>query len=874
MSTRHGRRGPPSRFAAKMNPAFAAAHGIQETKGSTSGGGFRDTAITSDQARDDTRRDRSTAGLFSVDGDGGERRPGSKGRLQHALKAARSTGRLNLSDCGLTAPLPDSAFDLRSGVTIDLSMDSDDVNPWEVRGEETLTLVDFSDNDLSSSSGQSGEIDGNLDERVEKFEAVRNLRARRCRIRNIPWQKLGRLDNLTLLDLSGNGIRHAPLQSLPMALKELDISSNRISSLSHDGESGAGDAGVEVVLPGLIRLDVTDNQLTAFPPLLRLPILQTLQFSKNQISEPMDCLIRSCCRTLSTLEGPKNLLSSPLDLMGCTALRVVDLSDNRLNTPPTVHRSLVRLGLSNNAIGSIGGMFGDTVNPETFRSELQELRLRRNVLAGLEDSVLCCLTNITLLDVGENDLRNLPGILGYLPKLRRLPVDRNPLRAIRLSLAEDTDALKRSLRKRGAPPSGPGYLGGDDGRTGDRNQQEAMAKAEAKGAVNESMVGTHTLDLSNREYSALPDTIIAELRAKIASVRDEETTIGSSVKTLKLSHNGLQSISEHWINALPNLTRLDAGFNKLEGLPTNLGMLPLTVIELNRNWLVSESIADSALCRLGQQTTPSYLAEKLVHLNLSSNGLQWIPSGMMNLAALSTLILSHNRIKTIAAGEDNEGRATGWRPGLPYLEVLDLSDNHIANLGEAPLSLGGCCPRLLTLVLRNNDLRSFPPELGMLQTLNTIDLRGNPQKAIRPAVLDRSCGAILSFLRSRMDETKEQAAQQRIQELSSCFISVPSGELEGGTKIDDGIAWRDITNKIKDAGLSSSAGAAVISPVPLTSSLADELKKQIDDLTMQLNNVYLSEAKKYATKKTLAMQKAKLIREERRLKSASSQCAP
>jgi hypothetical protein len=51
-----------------------------------------------------------------------------------------------------------------------------------------------------------------------------------------------------------------------------------------------------------------------------------------------------------------------------------------------------------------------------------------------------------------------------------------------------------------------------------------------------------------------------------------------------------------------------------------------------------------------------------------------------------------------------------------------------------------------------------------------------------------------------------------------------------------------------------------------TSSLADELRTEIDTLTLQLNNVHLSEAKTYVMKKTLAVQKAKLIREERRLR--------
>jgi len=55
-----------------------------------------------------------------------------------------------------------------------------------------------------------------------------------------------------------------------------------------------------------------------------------------------------------------------------------------------------------------------------------------------------------------------------------------------------------------------------------------------------------------------------------------------------------------------------------------------------------------------------------------------------------------------------------------------------------------------------------------------------------------------------------------------------------------------------------------------TSPLAEELRSKIDEFSRQLNNAHLSEAKKYALKKSLAMEKAKLIREERRLKLKNS----
>ena len=39
------------------------------------------------------------------------------------------------------------------------------------------------------------------------------------------------------------------------------------------------------------------------------------------------------------------------------------------------------------------------------------------------------------------------------------------------------------------------------------------------------------------------------------------------------------------------------------------------------------------------------------HLNMSSNGFQWIPSGVTNIPSLSTLVIFHNRIKNSCRGE-------------------------------------------------------------------------------------------------------------------------------------------------------------------------------------------------------------------------------
>ena len=67
-------------------------------------------------------------------------------------------------------------------------------------------------------------------------------------------------------------------------------------------------------------------------------------------------------------------------------------------------------------------------------------------------------------------------------------------------------------------------------------------------------------------------------------------------------------------------------------------------------------------------------------------------------------------------------------------------------------------------------------------------------------------------------------------------------------------------------GGESESGKSASSNEKEGSSKVEELKRSIEDITMQLNNVHLTEATKYAKKKQLAMTKAKLIKEERSLR--------
>ena len=803
--TSRNRMPPPRRL--QLNPAFASAHGIQQDGG-------RPAPTSNHQSHH-----------------------AQTNKVDHALRSARRTGRLNLSSCSLTA-LPSAMFDLRSGIEIDLSLDSSD-NPgrWQSYGEEEITNLDISDNELNNTSNGSG---CGFDERIAKFASLKSLRARRCNLTDpLPWTlALSKLDNLTILDLSGNGdgIRVAMLEYLPMTIREVDWSGNAIERLT-EVDVSEGDAGPAIVLPNLVSLDVSKNRLTTLPPNMEVPSLQTLRFGTNRITTIPDDLIVQCSRSLSTLEGPGNQLRAVPDLFGCRRLQVVDLCDNSLTACPGVNPSLVRLSLDDNSISSLSNLFsGAQRGSETFRSDLSELRLRGNKLSQLDDDIVRCLTKLVVVDVAQNDLTDLPRVLGYLPELRRLPLEGNALRVIRRPLASNIAALKDFLRKRGPPPPGPGYLEGPDpassGVDADGSTPPLPSNAETKSIVQSALVGTRALDVSGKNLQRLPSDLNMELMSRSTSATAAPAaTTGGNIKKLNCSKNILTTL-DGWLQTLPAISSIEASQNQIDALPDCLADVPLADIRLARNRLSFTTIASSPLCLA---SLSSSLAMSLSYLDLSGNDLELFPSDLSKLPALSTLLLSNNRIRTLAAG-GHDGKPSGWCKGFKALETLNLSGNHISDLGDLPRCLIECCPLLRGLSLQNNELCLIPPALGMLQNLTSIDLRGNPQRGIRMGILDRSCTEILAYLKGRMDEGERRSLETLMQTTtpseggeSESGKSAPSNEKEGSNKVE-------------------------------------ELKRSIEDITMELNNVHLTEATKYAKKKQLAMTKAKLIKEERLLR--------
>ena len=579
----------------------------------------------------------------------------------------------------------------------------------------------------------------------------------------------------------------------------------------------------------------------------------------------------SCKTTLQTLDLSENQLTLPMNLIEHSELKILELRFNKLKSVPLIHENLLKLNLDHNSISSIEGLYpmlqqcnnlGRTQDGDWFRPKLKELYLRKNNLSDLHSQTMAVMTQLSFLDISNNSLETIPSVVGYLRELNKITLDGNPFRIIRSAISYrsqggiDTEKLMSSLRKRDYPPQGPGYhpdAGYSEGPNG-KDMVTPQKVMEAKMLVRRATFDQKSLDISGRN-------IIGELNwpeiIEALTVETDGTITGDSVRTLNISDGKISKVGEEWIEALPSLSTLDARRNCLESLPSNLSKLPLKSIIASRNQL-SSYILEDIIC-----IEDSALCSSLTEIDLSSNNLDFIPDSLFDLTALKVLNLSRNKLKSLAWKFDEEtGKERGWRHGLINLEYLNLSDNQINDLGYLPLALYGC-RSLRTLKLNNNALYDIPLELGLLEQITDVDLLGNSQRKIGMRVLTQSTSQVLKYLRERMDTEQISTARRSHQEILEAL------EEEYGLDIsvkESNIALQDHdTAKVAESVDLHSPAKKVAS-----SERINELKEMICQTEIELNNLSLSQAKRFALKKELAMQRSQLIREERKFNSPLS----
>ena len=247
------------------------------------------------------------------------------------------------------------------------------------------------------------------------------------------------------------------------------------------------------------------------------------------------------------------------------------------------------------------------------------------------------------------------------------------------------------------------------------------------------------LDLSNNEIKEvddnlsnlreLTDLILAENKIRHMPLSLENC---SQMKYLDLSHNELESFPE--INLI-HLVYLNLAYNRIIDLPDTIGNFKaIEELILRNNRL--EYIPDL-----------SFLFNLKV-LDAMNNKITTVPNlpspkrnGKTTTSKLSTLNLSYCRLNSIGNNS-------------AILEQSSLSELHIQNnqIHSIEVDLWRL-PEIKMLDVSCNNLTDIPFQLGFVNSLENMNLEGNPIRTIRRALISRqgsnTTAALKEYLRTR-----------------------------------------------------------------------------------------------------------------------------
>ncbi|XP_032428432.1 leucine-rich repeat-containing protein 40 isoform X1 [Xiphophorus hellerii] len=588
----------------------------------------------------------------NVDSLAGFRTPKPEAAVPYGLlKAARKSGQLNLSGRGLTE-VPQNVYRLNvdepAEAQENVSFGGSDCW-WE---QTNLTKLLLSSNQLTQMS-----------EDIKLLPALTILDLHDNQLSSLP-SALGELQELLQLRLSHNKLSSLPTEVCSLNnLRSLTLQQNLLETVPEEiGELG-----------NLTELDLSNNLLKRLPSSVgRLSALQKVSLCHNKLSSLPDSLGQLA--NVKLLDCSHNELTDvPVSLAGMLALEQLYLRHNKLRRLPQLPApSLREVFAGNNRLELLEAEQLSCLSAVTL------LELRDNKIRNLPEELTLLLT-LTRLDLTNNDISiSLPASLSLLPNLKVLLLEGNPLRGIRRELlTKGTGDLLKYLR----------------GRI--KEEAEGAAEPTAMTLPSEGLVNTHniktlkTLEYSNKQAASVPDEVF-------------DAAAHQAVTSINFSRNQLTAFPPRLLELRSSLSDINLGFNRL-------------------------SCCSADICSLQQ----------LTHIDLRNNQLTDLPSEMKNLSKLRCIVLNYNRFNSFPEALYQ----------IVSLETVMLGNNQVGGVDPSRLMQ---LLSLSTLDLSNNDLLSVPPELGLCTSLRCLSLEGNPFRTPRAAIVAKGTDAVLEYLRSRI----------------------------------------------------------------------------------------------------------------------------
>lgn len=486
-------------------------------------------------------------------------------------------------------------------------------------------------------------------------------------------------------------------------------------------------------LTNLEILDLHGNNLQGLPPIFgELNRLRILNLAENNFeSLPFDVLSRL---PLTELNARKNKLTGVLvqdDVEMLPVLQNLDVSSNQLTS--ITHSScslampaLTQLCLSMNRIQGLPDV--------SSWPQLITLTADENSINAFPDGI-ASLGKLKSVDLSSNDIRVVPADVARMDNLTTLRLSGNPLRDKKF-VSASIEEIKDALAARLSPPSTAMDEYGHGGGIA-----EAITSNEAS-PLGAAFDGHTEDDRTDTEEFATPPTSapVSPARPRASSVAMAWPVKPGGV----LDRSNTQSSSLHPVacSKLANtagIRDVQLHHNLFSSLPDSLSFFAetLTTLSLAHNQLVGETYLGS-----GEGLDFPSLKE----LNLSSNHITSLAPLVRHLHAprLEKLDVGVNRIGYLPAGGDGDNVDLLLIDAFPNLTVLLIANNHLVELD--PDSIRG----LKVVDAANNDIAHLNPRIGLLSSLERLEVTGNRFRVPRWNVLERGTEATLRWLRGRV----------------------------------------------------------------------------------------------------------------------------
>jgi Leucine-rich repeat (LRR) protein len=678
---------------------------------------------------------------------------------------------------------------------------------------------------------------------------------------------LAALRSLKTLNLQHNPLGECPDAVFALAgLKALDVSSCELYGELPAGLGALGDALVSLAASSNGLIDATH----AFTGGLRQ--LKILRLGQNLI-ESLPVRGPYTAQLLS-LDLSSNRLTDLPDAFCAgvgASLESLDLSDNMLTQFPPSIVELVRL----QTLAARGNALTGNLSFLPRSEALHTLMLGRNKLQsiGVDDAFLASLVQLSVLDLSENKIRELPeGMgalgrlktldvsmnrlstipigLGYIASLTRIALEGNMLRAIRPGIRNaGGEKLKAYLRSRGPPhPRLPeaalvggsyGGGGGNGNSNGNGNGSGGSATALLLASIvarSRSAHGSGVLDYSDLN---LPVSAVLADPHNDAFAAIEQALLRSNggIHTLRMNQNTLSgelpAAFAQMISHADELHTLCLDDNALSALSPALSTASLSEITCAENEITAGALSNMLLPEDAVTGSTTRLCHTLRNLNLRRNKLDHIPDVVFRCCSrLERLSLGGNRLSNVSS--------CPWER-MARLNELDLSACGLRDIPEVFHEL----PVLHVLDLSNNDLGGLPITLALSRSLKALRIEGNPIRSIRHEVLRGGTDRVLQFLGNKFPVETQSAVEAA---RAARRFAEPGGGGGGGSGGND----KDGGGSGRDGGGGGGSSAAVLA-----------LESELSRMEAECASQGLSKMQQYAANKKIKMVKAKLIRTKR-----------